>query len=223
MIAIEVVRVFTDEAGGFGNELGIVRSSSATAGREQQIATELGFSETVFVHSVLGGVATIGIFTPTTELSFAGHPSVGTAWWLKQQDTPVSMIVEKAGDVVVRYDGDDTWITGKAEWTTKYRWISLEKALDVEALDPADFTDGRNYSYAWSDEAAGVLRSRMFAPALGIVEDQATGAAAIAVTARLGRDLDIVQGRGSRIRTRQLQNGLVEVGGRTVADRRITL
>ena len=55
--------------------------------------------------------------------------------------------------------------------------------------------------WAWMDEDRGQVRSRMFAPALGIVEDEATGAAAVRLTARLQRDLDITQGLGSRIST----------------------
>ena len=61
--------------------------------------------------------------------------------------------------------------------------------------------------WAWIDEEAGVLRERVFAEPFGIPEDEATGAAAIALTARLGRPLDIRQGRGSRILTRPWTTG----------------
>src|SRR4028119_1864962 len=42
------------------------------------VAADLGFSETVFVDDAEGGE--LRIFTPGTELPFAGHPLVGTAW-----------------------------------------------------------------------------------------------------------------------------------------------
>jgi predicted PhzF superfamily epimerase YddE/YHI9 len=221
-VEVDVVRVFTTDDGDLGNQLGIVLSSPASAGREQEIAAELGFSETVFVDDVDAGVASIRIFTPASELAFAGHPSVGTAWWLREHGTPVHVLAEKAGDVAVRHDEGLTWITGRAEWASQFTWFEVATPEEVEALDPTAFTDGHNYIYAWIDEDAGALRSRMFAPDLGIVEDEATGAAAVAVTTRLGRDLSITQGRGSRILTRQLADGFVEVGGRTVADRHIT-
>ncbi len=83
-----------------------------------------------------------------------------------------------------------------------------------DALDPASFTDGHTYAYAWLDEAAGILRARMFAPVLGIREDEATGAAAVAITTKLDRDLAIHQGLGSRIVTRRLPDGVVEIAGR---------
>jgi predicted PhzF superfamily epimerase YddE/YHI9 len=63
----------------------------------------------------------------------------------------------------------------------------------------------------------------MFAPAMGIREDEATGAAAVRVTALLDRDLDILQGRGSRLRTKRSAGDDILVGGRTVFDRQLTL
>jgi trans-2,3-dihydro-3-hydroxyanthranilate isomerase len=49
----------------------------------QQIARELYLSETVFVYKPEDeGHARIRIFTPTTELPFAGHPTLGTAFVL---------------------------------------------------------------------------------------------------------------------------------------------
>ena len=70
--------------------------------------------------------------------------------------------------------------------------------------------------WAWIDENEGILRERVFAEPFGIPEDEATGAAAVALTARLDRPLDIRQGRGSRILTQPLDNGMVELAGRAV-------
>lgn len=61
----------------------------------------------------------------------------------------------------------------------------------------------------------------MFAPAMGIVEDEATGAAAVAITAKLGRALRISQGEGSELVTEPLGDGLIRVGGTVVYDRTI--
>lgn len=68
--------------------------------------------------------------------------------------------------------------------------------------------------WAWIDEDRGILRERVFAEPFGIPEDEATGAAAVALSARLGRPLDIRQGKGSRIVTRLLDDGMVELAGR---------
>jgi predicted PhzF superfamily epimerase YddE/YHI9 len=224
-IDVTVVRVFTDEQGTGGNELGIVTSSSASDGREQAIATALGFSETVFLDDVdpSGTTASIRIFTPAAELPFAGHPTVGTAWWLAERGSPVRVLRTKAGEVVVSGDGKvrQTSVDARPEWAPDFEWLPLGSPAEVDALDPLAFGTGQHYAYAWIDEAEGRVRSRMFAPAMGIVEDEATGAAAIAVTARLGRGLRIVQGAGSELVTEQLDDGWVRLGGAVAYDRTI--
>jgi predicted PhzF superfamily epimerase YddE/YHI9 len=222
-VQVDVVRVFTDEHERFGNELGIVSASEASDGREQAIAAGLGFSETVFLAPLRGDRQAMRIFTPAAELPFAGHPSVGTAWWLARQGTPIATLELAAGDVAVRYDGDLTWITGRASWAPEFEWMPLPTPAEVDALDRTAFLDGRHYAYAWIDERGGILRSRMFAPLMGIAEDEATGAAAVAITTKLDRDLEIHQGNGSRLRTRRLAGGLVEVGGRVAYEQRLTV
>ena len=63
----------------------------------------------------------------------------------------------------------------------------------------------------------------MFAPDMGIAEDEATGAAAVRITTRLSRDLRIRQGRGSQLVTAWEPDGWVRLGGRVVADTPIEL
>lgn len=221
-LSVRVVRVFTAADGSLGNPLGLLEASAATAGQEQRIATRLGYSESVFVGPVGDGVAPLRIFTPATELPFAGHPSVGTAWTLRSAG--VSTLREPAGDVAVRHDGDLTWITGRAAWTPDFAFHELEDAASVDALDPASFTTGQHYVWAWLPD--GRMRTRMFGPALGVPEDEATGAAAVRLTAALGRDLAIVQGSGCLLHTRFLGaadgTDRVEVGGLTVDDPQLT-
>ena len=46
----------------------------------QPLAQEIGYSETVFAYPGTGAAdARIRIFTPTSEVPFAGHPVLGTA------------------------------------------------------------------------------------------------------------------------------------------------
>jgi predicted PhzF superfamily epimerase YddE/YHI9 len=58
----------------------------------------------------------------------------------------------------------------------------------------------------------------MFAPHLGIREDEATGAGAVRITEHLNRDLTIIQGQGSMIQTVWSPEGWVQVAGRVVED-----
>ena len=68
------------------------------------------------------------------------------------------------------------------------------------------------------DEDAGLIRSRVFVPELGVSEDEATGSAAILLAADLDREIEISQGRGSRLHARPVPGGRVEVGGRVELD-----
>jgi predicted PhzF superfamily epimerase YddE/YHI9 len=70
------------------------------------------------------------------------------------------------------------------------------------------------YVWAWVDEATGDVRARYFATDYGIAEDEATGAAAVAMGGDLRRDLAIHQGVGSEILVRPQPDGTIEIGGR---------
>ena len=77
----EVYDVFTDRALA-GNPLAIVRDADGLDGQAmQRIAAEFNLSETVFLAAPENPAHTAGlrIFTPKSELPFAGHPTVGTA------------------------------------------------------------------------------------------------------------------------------------------------
>jgi trans-2,3-dihydro-3-hydroxyanthranilate isomerase len=71
-----------------GNQLAVcLNAGGLTDLQMQQIAREINFSETTFVtdsQPVKGGYNT-RIFTPTTELPFAGHPTLGTAFAIQQE------------------------------------------------------------------------------------------------------------------------------------------
>jgi trans-2,3-dihydro-3-hydroxyanthranilate isomerase len=77
----------------------------------QAIAKEIGFSETTFVTAVAHDRYAMRIFTPTVELGFAGHPSLGTAFVLVSEGwvgTPATQSVA-AGDVPMEVDVDAGW------------------------------------------------------------------------------------------------------------------
>ncbi len=68
---------------GTGNPLGVILDADGLSSRQMQaLAAWLNLSETVFFlrPSAPGADYHIRIFTPTRELAFAGHPSVGAAW-----------------------------------------------------------------------------------------------------------------------------------------------
>jgi predicted PhzF superfamily epimerase YddE/YHI9 len=215
MTTLHVVRVFVGPDGRGGNLLGVFLDGPAIAdARRQAVTVELGFSETVFVDDALSGA--IRIFLPTTEAGFAGHPTVGTAWLMREVGMAVDMLRPPAGDVPVRYEADLTWVQARADWTPgAMRMLELDSVGLVEAHPGQPLGEPWLYVWAWEDEPAGQLRSRSFPTDFGILEDEASGAASIVMGDRLGRPLTIRQGVGSEILVRPGRDGAVRIGGRT--------
>jgi predicted PhzF superfamily epimerase YddE/YHI9 len=220
-IDVTVLRVFTDSEGNFGNPLGLVDASTVEVEQRQRLATQLGYSETIFVDLPAAGSTTAHarIYTSLSEVPFAGHPTVGASWWLRANGTPIRTLQVPAGIVQVSYDDDITTISARSEWAPEFAIHDLESLDDLAAADPADFPDDvQHYLWTWTDESAGSLRARMFAANLGVPEDEATGAAAVRITDYLSRDLTITQGNGSVIETTWSPQGWVRIAGRVVND-----
>lgn len=102
--------VFTTQRFG-GNPLAVVlEADGLKTGQMQAIAREFNLSETVFVQKPLqaGALAKIRIFTPSKEMPFAGHPTVGTACLLAELgiapagDEIQIVLEENVGPVPVR-------------------------------------------------------------------------------------------------------------------------
>jgi predicted PhzF superfamily epimerase YddE/YHI9 len=210
--ALHVLRVFTGDDGAGGNPLGVfLDGPSVPRERRQAVAAELGFSETLFVDDRDRG--RVAIFTPTVELDFAGHPLVGTAWLLAREGHAPAALRPPAGDAPARQEGDLSFVAGRPEWAPPFAHLELDSPAEVDALDGPPAGHYLVGCWAWEDEAGGLVRCRVFAPAVGIDEDEATGAHAVRLVAALGRPLVIHQGRGSTILARPLDDGFVEIGG----------
>lgn len=217
MATLHVLRVFTDEAGEWGNPLGVfLEGAEVPAERRQAVARELGFSETVFVDDA--ATAACRIFTPGLELPFAGHPMVGTAWLLRRHGHPAAVLRPPAGEIETRGDGALTWVAARAEWSPPWKPIELPRAAAVADLEQPPPGEPLPYVWAWEERAAGTIRARCFSLEDGIGEDEATGSAAIVLCVALGRELTIHQGEGSLLLARPLGEGRAEVGGRAVLD-----
>jgi predicted PhzF superfamily epimerase YddE/YHI9 len=214
---LHVLRVFVNDEGEFGNHLGVfLDGSEVPADRRQAIATELGYSETVFVDDLERGE--MRIFTPRIELPFAGHPSVGTAWLLRREGMVASVLRPPAGELGVRFEDGTTFISAEPAWSPPFEYLQLAEPAEVRALDGPPTEPGDVYAWAWIDEDAGTIRARSFAPGAGIDEDEATGSAALALSAQLGRPITINQGQGSLLIARPLGDGKAEVGGEVALD-----
>jgi len=227
-----------------GNPLAVVLDAESLAGeRMQAIAAEFNLSETVFVMPPArpGNSARVRIFTPRAELPFAGHPTIGTALLLAQQQLvgfdaaqPMLVLEEGVGDVPVEIHierGVPTVATMSVPRLPE-RGPEAPDATELAAmlsLSPDDLLPGhppcgwscgvpflfvavrdrkaivraklrtdlweRLLMHWWApsvfvftfdtESAAAQVHARMFAPALGIGEDPATGGAVSALAGHL--------------------------------------
>jgi predicted PhzF superfamily epimerase YddE/YHI9 len=208
-----VVDVFCGQGHTAGNRLAVIIGGDSDPAARQQRAAELGYSETVYIDDVERGV--VDIYTPSVRLPFAGHPLVGVSWLLRARLGTCDVVRPGAGAVPTWPDGDFSWASGRPEWVTGRTTHQYASSAEIDALPGPPAGDGFLYTWAWVDEAAGVVRARAF-PRRGdaIVEDEATGAAALQLTAELGRSLTAHQGVGSEIRARLQPEGRIAVGGR---------
>ncbi|HEX6746660.1 MAG TPA: PhzF family phenazine biosynthesis protein [Longimicrobium sp.] len=132
-----IADVFTDRAFG-GNQLAVIPDARGISDRAMQtLAREFNFSETTFVlpPRASGHAYQLRIFTPATELAFAGHPTVGTAAVLARlgrietQDGAASIVCELGVGPVsvdVRLDGERTFAR-----------LSLEATIEMPPTHPS--------------------------------------------------------------------------------------
>jgi trans-2,3-dihydro-3-hydroxyanthranilate isomerase len=201
-----VVRVFTRGDAG-GNHLGVVPDMTGLDTEAmQRIASDLGFSETIFFDRT-ETVPTARIFTPAVELPFAGHPLVGAAWVLDRLAPGSADLLSCPAFLVrLRVDGGLTWVdvplgqpvdeieppegfsavsAAVVRMPLPYLVLQLPDSTAV-ARATASVPDGYGevYIWAWETEPTSV-RARFFAPEAGVMEDPATGSAAVALAALL--------------------------------------
>ncbi len=115
MLQYEIVDVFTDRAFA-GNPLAVVLDAQAlTTEQMQLLAREFHLSETAFPLPSDRADYRLRIFTPGTELPFAGHPSIGSAHTLTRLGRlPTGDVVQEcgAGLLPVHIGADMITLTG---------------------------------------------------------------------------------------------------------------
>ena len=105
-VPFQTVDVFTDRKFG-GNPLAVIPDAQGlTAEQMQSIAAEFNLAETTFVLPPRDpkNTAHVRIFTPKSELPFAGHPNVGTAFVLARHGRSGDRFVFEEGAGLVPID-----------------------------------------------------------------------------------------------------------------------
>lgn len=101
-----------------GNPLGVFLDYGTLSVQEmQKIARELNFSETTFItsHQKVDGGYPVRIFTPASEIPFAGHPTIGTAYvlhrYLSSDFSGQLLLNFPVGQIPVSYLNNEYWMT----------------------------------------------------------------------------------------------------------------
>jgi trans-2,3-dihydro-3-hydroxyanthranilate isomerase len=139
-----IVDVFAEEKYA-GNQLAVVRGGADLSDEALgKIALEINYSETTFVlaDEETGGGYDVRIFTPGGEVPFAGHPTLGTAYVIRQEILcePVEQITLnlKAGKIPVTF-GDVLWMRQLPPTFGETLDPALTaRALNLEATDLDD-------------------------------------------------------------------------------------
>src|SRR5215207_7242735 len=151
MTDVHVLRVFLGPGGIGGNPLGVLLDGKAVPEDQRQaVAAELNYSETVFVDDASSGA--IRIFTPASELGFAGHPTVGTSWLLDHVGETVEELRPPAGVVKTWREHGLTWVRARPEWVPPMDVQQYDAPADVDALGGVPDGVGVYYAWAWEDE-----------------------------------------------------------------------
>jgi len=127
--------VFTERALA-GNPLAVFTDArTLDSATMQALAREMNLSETTFVlPPERGGHAKVRIFTPSVELPFAGHPTLGTAFVLGGPLESLELRLElAAGIVLVRLEREAARIA--------FGWMTQPNATSLPIENPAAIVD----------------------------------------------------------------------------------
>jgi len=114
--AFRILNVFAETPLG-GNPLAVFEDARGIDDATMQaLALQFNLSETTFILPSTAASARVRIFTPTFEMPFAGHPTLGTAHVVRSlSDAGDAVTLEmRAGVIAVRANGDEWTLAAKA-------------------------------------------------------------------------------------------------------------
>jgi PhzF family phenazine biosynthesis protein len=156
--AFTQVDVFTHEPY-LGNPVAVVHDGEGLSDAEmQQFASWTNLSETTFLLPPTdpGADYRVRIFTPTLELPFAGHPTLGTchAWLGTEAGAKAGdVVVQECGAGLVRVRRTDAGLAFAAPPLVRSGPVDaelVERLVGILGADPADVVDAQ-----WVDNGPG--------------------------------------------------------------------
>ena len=115
---IYVVNVFSEVGIRGGNQLAVILDASDLATEQMQAITrQMNYSESTFVTSQNNDAISFRIFVPTSEIPFAGHPTIGTCYLLEYLDRFEGNVARrsvlaklKGGDITINIESRENTI-----------------------------------------------------------------------------------------------------------------
>lgn len=130
-----------------GNQLAVFHESDTIPDEDKQrLAKEMNYSEVTFVESMEpnDGGYDVRIFDPVAEMEFAGHPTLGTAYVLREfvrEDTPDRILLDlKVGRIPVHVERID----GKERYWMRQVSPSFQQTFDHDLFARVLSLDERN-------------------------------------------------------------------------------
>ncbi len=148
-----LVNVFAESVFG-GNPLCVFESADGLSSEEMQaLALQFNLSETTFIMPADGATARVRIFTPTFEMAFAGHPTLGTAHVVRDlficgDSLTLDM---KAGRIPVSAEGD-VWTLTANPPAFRDPGFSRAQTAAMLGLTEADVLDGARWVNTGSEQ-----------------------------------------------------------------------
>ena len=145
--------VFVDDRYQFsGNQLATFWKEEAnkklSSEEMQGIALEMNFSETTFVFSskIDKCSAKVRIFTPGKELAFAGHPTLGTAYVLKEQnlipEKTIKTVLELGiGPIEVEFTDNETISMFQPRPSFLDEYSDIQAIAEILGIKESDISD----------------------------------------------------------------------------------
>jgi trans-2,3-dihydro-3-hydroxyanthranilate isomerase len=136
-IAFRIVNVFAEERLG-GNPLAVVEDGRGLDDATMQaLALQFNLSETTFVLPSHSATARVRIFTPTFEMPFAGHPTLGSAHVVRELSAAGNTVTLEmmAGIVPVVAEGDRWTLQAKAPQTRGLQTARADLAAMLELAE----------------------------------------------------------------------------------------
>jgi PhzF family phenazine biosynthesis protein len=141
--AFRIVNVFTRGTPLSGNPLCVFEDGSGIDDRTMQaLARQFNLSETTFILPSANATARVRIFTPSYEMPFAGHPTLGTAHVVRALGRAGDAVAleMKAGIIPVNARGD-RWTLQAVEPRSRAMELTRAELESILGLAPGDVSE----------------------------------------------------------------------------------